>query len=588
MVEKKNEWLASLKYFMRFTFEDKKFGLFVFLFSLILPFANLAFPLTFRKFIDTLIYEPRVSSIIYWLLILFIVYLLTYIFGGLLNLFTERYKQKITIKLREKFMDHFLKLELGYYSSKGSGYFLQRAQEALQLRDLMVDSFAGLIANSVLFIVINIVVFRINFWIGVVFLSAMSSLVWSTFFPQREIRCRSTTLKETEAQLTEEAQVVLNNIEKIKANSWESYIIKKFIERSKTVFSKAMKLIKWQIGWQTFGAIIPIPFYLTAFALCSILIVKREMTIGMLIAINQLASMLLQSGLDVIKTYTQIQISLPACIRVFTILKSEPLIKDGFMEPSLVTAKQDLKPELVGDKIFFRYPNQVDYIFKDLSFKIKYGEWVCIAGKNGSGKSTLFKLILRLYDPEKGSICINRHNIKKYKLSYLRKILLYVPQEPFLFPGTVIENLKVVAPEKDDKEIKSYLMNLGFDDFIVSLPKGLQTPVNADGRGLSGGQKQVVGLLRVFLRDADILLLDEPTAAIDPFFEIIFEETLFRHKRKKTVLVNAHKPKTLQWADRILVLDGGRIQAIGKHIELLERNKIYQAYFNKLLLQERQ
>lgn len=587
MVEQKNEWLTSLRYFTRFAFEDKKFGLFVFFFSLILPFTNLAFPLTFRKFVDALIYEPRLSSIIYWLSILFIVYLLMHIFGGLLNLFTERYKQKITIKLREKFISHFLKLELGYYTSKGSGYFLQRAQESLQLRDLMADAFANLIANSILFIIINIVVFKINFWIGLVFLSAMSLLMWSAFFPQKEVRNRSTILKEAEAHLTEEAQVALNSIEKIKANSWESYIIWKFIERSKIVFNKAMRLVKWQIGWQTFGSIIPVPFYFAAYAICSILIMKREMTVGMLIAINQLANMLLQSGMDVLKTYNQIQISLPACIRVFEILKSEPVIKDGFVEPALVTTEQDHKPKLTGKKIFFRYPNQVEYVFTDLSFKIQYGEWVCIAGKNGTGKSTLFKLILRLYDPEKGSLYINNHNIKDYKLSHLRKILLYVPQEPFLIPGTVMENLKVVTPEKDDKEIKSYLMNLGFDDFIASLPKGLQTSVIGEGRGLSGGQKQVIALLRAFLRDSDILLLDEPTAAIDPFLETIFEEALFRYKRKKTVLIIAHKPQTLQWADRIFVLNGGRIQAIGKHIELLERNEIYQTYFNNILSQEK-
>lgn len=586
MLNKKIEWLTSLKEFIQFAFEEKKLGILVFLFSLIFPFAQLSFPLAFKEFINSLIYTPQFSTIIFWLLILFSAYFLINASTGLHNFFTEKYKQKVTIKLREKFMDHFLKIEMGYYTSKASGYFLQRMQESLQLRDLMADAFAGLIANSILFIVITIVMFRINFWIGVIFISAVPILIWTTFHPQKEVRNRSTASKEAEARLTEESQGILNNIEKIKAHFWESYIIREFIKKNKIVFAKAMRLIKWQIGWQTLGGITPVPFYFVAFVVCSILIVRKEMTLGTLVAVNQLANLLLQSGVNFARIYTQVQSSLPSCIRVFEILDSEPVIKDGFIQPSEVVAQKEKKIEIVVDKISFRYPDQTNFVFKNLDFKIRLREWICIAGKNGSGKSTFFKLVLRLFDPEKGGIYINGQNIKDYKLSYLRKIIDYDPQVPFLVAGTVMNNLKVAAPQKTEKEIEDQLANLGLKDFFGSLPVGFKTPITGEGRGLSSGQKQVIAFSRIFLKNADILLLDEPTASLDPFLEEILENALFKLRNEKTTLVIAHKPQTLQWADRIIIFDGGKVSDMGRHEELLKRNKIYQIYFKTLLEKE--
>jgi len=501
--------------------------------------------------------------------------------SALQDYFTEKYKQKITIELRQNFMARFFKLELGYTSQKGSGYFLQRLQESIQLRDMMIDSFASIVSNIVLFIIVFSSLFAINIWVALIFLFALVPTIWGFIFPQKGIQKGSLELKEIEAKLVEEAQVSFRVVESIKARSLEEYVVSKFRELSSQLYQKAIKLAKWKSGWQGIGTAIPEPFYILAFGVCALEILQGRMTVGTLVAVNWLANLFLQAGLNSFNILSKISSTLPACIRVFEILEKEPEIQDGILSPPL--RERSLIPEKIWFRdVCFRYPGQEKYVLFDLNFIVEPGKHVCLVGKSGSGKSTIFKLILRLYDPLHGVIYLGDNALKDYKLSYLRRVIDYLPHEPLFFPGTFMENLQIMNPRMDKKEILKELKRYGFQDFLDSLPNGLYTRLTGEGGELSAGQKQMVALYGAILKGSPILLLDEPTSSLDPFLEVKYQQVLKCYGNKRTLIIIAHRPSTLLWGDYILVLNMGKIEDEGKHFDLLERNQIYREYFKEV------
>lgn len=576
-----SNWRDSIKKFLRFTFTYKSNALLVSGMAFFTPFVSIAFPFLFRNFIDLLIYGGQFRTAIFWLSMILLAMILSAFGSAFQDYFTEKYKQKITIELRQNFMAHFFKLELGYTSQKGSGYFLQRLQESIQLRDMMIDSFASIVSNLVLFIIVLSSLFAINIWVALIFLFALVPTIWGFIFPQKGIQKGSLELKEIEAKLMEEAQVSFREVEKIKARSLEEYVVSEFRELSSQLYQKAIKLTKWKSGWQGIGAAIPEPFYILAFGVCALEILQGRMTVGALVAVNWLANLFLQAGLNSFNILSKISSTLPACIRVFEILEKEPEIQDGILSSPL--RERSLIPEKIWARdVCFRYPGQEKYVLFDLNFIVEPGEHVCLAGKSGSGKSTILKLILRLYDPLHGVIYLGDNALQDYKLSYLRRVVDYLPQEPLFFPGTLMENLQIMNPRMDKKEILNELKRYGFQDFLDSLPNGLYTRLTGEGRELSAGQKQIVALFGAILKGSPILLLDEPTSFLDPFLEVKYQQVLKCYGNKRTLIIIAHRPSTLLWGDRILVLNMGKIEDEGKHFDLLERNQIYREYFKEV------
>ena len=576
-----SNWRDSIKKFLRFTFAYKSNALLVSGMAFFTPFVSIAFPFLFRNFIDLLIYGGQFRTAIFWLSMILLAMILSAFGSAFQDYFTEKYKQKITIELRQNFMAHFFKLELGYTSQKGSGYFLQRLQESIQLRDMMIDSFASIVSNLVLFIIVLSSLFAINIWVALIFLFALVPTIWGFIFPQKGIQKGSLELKEIEAKLMEEAQVSFREVEKIKARSLEEYVVSEFRELSSQLYQKAIKLTKWKSGWQGIGAAIPEPFYILAFGVCALEILQGRMTVGTLVAVNWLANLFLQAGLNSFNILSKISSTLPACIRVFEILEKEPEIQDGILSSPL--RERSLIPEKIWARdVCFHYPGQEKYVLFDLNFIVEPGEHACLVGKSGSGKSTILKLILRLYDPLHGVIYLGDNALQDYKLSYLRRVVDYLPHEPLFFPGTLMENLQIMNPRMDKKEILNELKRYGFQDFLDSLPNGLYTRLTGEGRELSAGQKQMVALFGAILKGSPILLLDEPTSFLDPFLEVKYQQVLKCYGNKRTLIIIAHRPSTLLWGDHILVLNMGKIEDEGKHFDLLERNQIYREYFKEV------
>ena len=241
-----------------------------------------------------------------------------------------------------------------------------------------------------------------------------------------------------------------------------------------------------------------------------------------------------------------------------------------------VVAKRS-KGEIEFKNVSFNYPTRPDFdVLKDISFKASSGETVALVGSSGSGKSTIASLILRFYDPQKGTIEVDGLNSKDIQLTELRKQIAIVPQDVILFAGTIRDNIAYGKPNATDAEIEEAARKANAYDFVTSFPDKFKTLVGERGIQLSGGQRQRIAIARAVLKDPSILILDEATSSLDSESEHLVQEALDKLMVGRTSIVIAHRLATIRNADKIVVLQSGLVQEIGPHQQLiLNENGLY-------------
>jgi ABC-type multidrug transport system fused ATPase/permease subunit len=275
--------------------------------------------------------------------------------------------------------------------------------------------------------------------------------------------------------------------------------------------------------------------------------------------------------------WSQFQLGLSASERVFALLDAEPRVHQLDNQP--VTY---LDGKIEFRHVHFSYDNR-QTVLPDFSLTIAAGETVAFVGHTGAGKSSLAKLVARFYEFQGGALLIDGRDIRSFDLRDYHRRLGIVPQIPFLFSGTVADNIRYARPQASYEEVEAVAQRIGGGDWLEALPQGLETMVGEAGKALSMGQRQLVALARVLLQDPAIIILDEATASVDPLTEAQIQEGLDVILKSRTAIVIAHRLSTIKHADRIIVVDGGRIVEEGNH-ELLMRQgghyaQLYNTYF---------
>ncbi len=272
--------------------------------------------------------------------------------------------------------------------------------------------------------------------------------------------------------------------------------------------------------------------------------------------------------------WSQFQLGLAAGERVFALIDAEPRVKQiDHLNPG------PLRGEIVFDQVDFAY-KPGEPVLRQFHLHIRPGERVALVGHTGSGKSSIAKLIARFYEFQGGQIRIDGHDIRRLDLTAYRSQLGMVTQTPFLFDGTVRENIRYGRPDADDAAVLAAVRRVGHGDWLTTLPAGLDTPVGERGSSLSMGQRQLVALARVLLQDPAILILDEATASIDPLTEALIQEGLDEAIRGRTAIIIAHRLSTVREVDRIIVLRRGTIIEQGTHDQLLAAGGHYAELYN--------
>ncbi len=311
------------------------------------------------------------------------------------------------------------------------------------------------------------------------------------------------------------------------------------------------------------------------------LVVEGKMTAGSIMAFLTAFGLIIDPMKRLTDINNSIQTSIPAVDRLYEIIDAEVEIEDkeDAVDKKEVVGKIDFK------NVYFTYDNKHDVI-KNFNLDVKAGEMIALVGKSGSGKSTLVNLIPRFYDIKSGSIKIDNLDIRDYKLKSLRTHIGIVPQDTFLFSGSVYDNIIYGRRDATKEEVMEAAKMANAYNFIKELPEGFDTEVGERGVLLSGGQKQRISIARAILENPPIMILDEATSALDTESERLVQDALDKLMDNRTTFVIAHRLSTILHADKIVVMEDGEIKEIGKHEELLDKNgiyrKLYETQFGKI------
>jgi ABC-type multidrug transport system fused ATPase/permease subunit len=273
---------------------------------------------------------------------------------------------------------------------------------------------------------------------------------------------------------------------------------------------------------------------------------------------------------DLSEKYNILQTAMASSERIFELLDEKPSITD----PDIPKNTGRFKGDIEFKNVWFAY-NKEDYVLKNVSFKISEGEKVAFVGATGAGKTTIISLLTRFYDVSKGQITIDGIDIREIAQKELRKSIAVVLQDVFLFSGDIYSNITLNNPDISGKMVSASVKNAGLEEFINSIPEGLNRKVNERGSTLSVGQKQLISFARALANDPSILILDEATSSVDTNTEILIQTAIRKLIEGRTSIIIAHRLSTIQNCDKIIVMHKGEIKEMGSHQELLGKEGLY-------------
>jgi len=488
------------------------------------------------------------------------------------NYYTESVGQWVAHDLRIRIYDHLHRLSLGYYATHQTGSLLSTLTSDVST----VQDFASSATLSIVVDLMTIVgMLGIMFWLNWDFaLIAVGVTPFLLFFVMRfkkAVKDATRDVRKRQSEIVAVAQQGLGSVRSVSAFDRQDLEAKRMDEASRATVAAALKARRVK---SLLGPVVSIVVALcTAFVLYrgTALILADAMTVGALTVFLAYLAKFFKPVQDLAKMTNTIAQTAVGLERINTILAADDVIpeKPGAMAPP------KLRGEIAFDHVAFAY-NPDTQVLKDVSFTVKPGQVVGVVGGTGSGKSTIVSLIPRFYDPTAGRVLIDGTDVRDWQLHPLRRQIGFVLQETVLFRGTIRDNIAYGRPGgATDDEIVAAAKLANADEFISKMPKGYDTVVGERGDTLSGGQRQRIGIARAVIRDNPILILDEPTAALDTESERLVMEGLERLMKGRTVICIAHRLSTIRDADNIVVLANGVVAEQGRHAELIARNGIY-------------
>ena len=487
------------------------------------------------------------------------------------NYYTESVGQWVAHDLRMRTYQHLQRLSLGYYNTHQTGNLLSTITTDIQT----IQSFASSSTLDILVDLLTIVsMLGLMFWLNWDFtLIAVAVTPFLLFFISRfkkAVKKATHDVRKEQAEIVAVVQQGLESMQVIEAFGRQDLEQQMLADVSHATVNAALKARKVKSMLS--------PIVTITVALCTAvvlwrgaaLILKDVMTVGALTVYLAYLTKFFKPVKDLASTTNAIAQAAVGVDRVRAILDTDTILpeRDDAFEPRF------LKGEIQFDHVAFGYTADTP-VLKDICFKIEPGQMVGFVGPTGSGKSTIVSLIPRFYDPTGGVVSLDGRDVRDYKLNPLREQIGYVLQDTVLFRGTILENIAFGRPNATREEIVDAARMANADEFISRMPKGYDTIVGERGSTLSGGQRQRIGIARVMVRNSPILLLDEPTAALDSESEKLVIEALERLMKGRTVIMIAHRLATVRDANQIIVINQGVVAESGNHEQLIAQNGIY-------------
>jgi len=485
--------------------------------------------------------------------------------------------QKLTARIRRELFDHSISLSLKYHDKMPVGKLLTRLTNDVDaLAEVFGSGAVGVIADFVSLIVISLTMLSIDRGLAILLLLTQIPVSYFIIWLQKRYRRANYRVREELSQLNSDFQENLQGLEVVQMFRREALNSKKF-STTGVAYKKAVNgTIFYDSSISAFIEWISLAAVSLVLAVGGYLVTSGNIGLGTLTTFILYSQRLFEPLRQLAERFTQIQGGLTAVERINELLDEEIQIKDStsarhFSED--IENANKFKGKIEFKNVSFFY-NEGEYILKNLSFLINPGEHVAFVGPTGSGKTTIIRLLCRLYEPQSGQILIDDINIKDIPIATLRNMLGVVLQDTFIFSGNVADNLKLSA-NIDNLKLENICKELGLNNLLKKLPEGLNTYLRERGGNLSSGERQLISVARVAIRNPVVLIMDEATAFMDPSTEASLQKDLERILTKRTALVIAHRLATIESSDKILVLKGGSLVEEGSHSELRMKKGLY-------------
>ncbi len=473
--------------------------------------------------------------------------------------------------LRVRVFDHIQKQSLAFFDRNKSGVLVARMTSDVESMGELVQFGLLQFVSAILLVGFALVLALLTSWqLTLAGMLVMPIIIVASRKFQRDSNAAYLDVRENIGQNLSTLQEGIAGVRVIQAYAREPEQQRRFQQSNRQLYDSHLHSVRvstWYFGLVETSGVLATAIIV---GVGGWLYTEDVVKVGQIITVVLLFAQLFEPVQQLSQLYNTVQSSAAALNKLFGILDTEPDVLDG---------SDDLPPngELVVDRVGFRYPATETPVLSDVSITVADGERLALVGPTGAGKSTLAKLMARLYDPTEGTITFGGVDLRDATLASLRHRVVVVPQEGFLFGGTVADNVRIARADATDDDVRAAFDAIGALERFDEFPDGIHTEVRERGSRLSAGERQLVSLARAALVDPAVLVLDEATSNLDPGTEFIVERALDTLMTGRTTIVVAHRLSTIQRADRIGVIDGGRLVELGNHTELVTLGGRYAA-----------
>jgi ATP-binding cassette subfamily B protein len=529
-------------------------------------------PLIVSYTIDHGIVPRDRHTLVVWLLALLGVGLLEVVAGGMRHIYAIRNRSATDARVRDAIFAHALRLDASYHDRVGPGELMSRASSDSEHVARMMDAIGHTIGYALTVVAVSVVMIVIDVKLALLVLLPLPLVSVVAWIYSRRYDARTRRLQEAWASAATLVEETVSGIRVVKGLGAGGALSGRFRSRSDEIVGRALDVARLDAVFNPALEVLPLIGIAAVLWVGGRQVISGSLSLGLFVAFNAYVVMLVWPLRVLGQRVSTLQKALAASARITEVLETEPRLREQ-------RHPQELEQPVRGDVRLedVRFGHEGDRpILDGLELELRAGESVALVGATGSGKSTVAGLLARLYDPDGGRVLLDGHDVRELRLADVRQAVALVFEETFLFTESVRENIRFGRPDADDDSVARAAGLSGAAEFVAGLPDGYETVLGERGFSLSGGQRQRIAIARAILADPAVLVLDDATSAVDATKEHEIRAALAKVMRGRTTLVIAHRPATIALADRVAVLENGRIVEEGTHAELVTRSARYR------------
>ena len=532
-----------------------------------------AAPLMVKYAIDHGVLTKDRHALLVWLGALLAVGLLEMSAGAVRHLYAIRNRARSDARVRDAIFAHALRLDASYHDRVGPGELMSRASSDSEHVARMMDSIGHTIGYVLTVCAVAIVLLVLDWRLALIVLIPLPLISFAAWAYSRRYHARTERLQERWGEAATLVEETVSGIRVVKGLGAGGPLAAEFRTRSRSIVDRALDIARLDAVFMPTLEFLPLLGLLAVLWIGGRSVISGNLSLGSFVAFNAYVAMLVWPLRVLGQRVTTLQKAVGASARISEVLDAEPQLRDP-RHPERLERPVRGDVRLLGVQFGHQGGRPV---LDGLDLHVAPGESVALVGATGSGKSTVAGLLARLYDPDAGTVSLDGHDVRALRIADVRGAVALVFEETFLFTDTVRENIRFARPDARDEDVERAAELAGAAEFIADLPDGYDTLLGERGFSLSGGQRQRVAIARAILADPAVLVLDDATSAVDATKEREIRSALTTVMSGRTTLVIAHRPATIALADRVAVLDGGRIVEQGTHAELLRSSLRYRA-----------